>query len=289
MMIKKVKINFKKGIACLLAASQIVIVSGCGTSKQPSEDYSSTTNINGAIDEDTYPTANYQLIYLDGKIYLTTSKKVKESKPNINNKSFNQFNYEYYDVTNDEFIGKVLSPVPNDSKGSEFYNASLLDSKYYNGEYGYGKILPSYCVTPLSSILSNTEFTKDEYDYLTSNNEDLNTYIKRNKTFDKQMVVTSFSDYIFVYQERLTEVSLCKYTCLDKNGEESIFIGYRCSYNEGDLGYDYIYDIITGSIKYIGNFKIDSFASVIEEEFDNSENKSIWELEQESQKRIIKK
>lgn len=289
-MIKKAKIDFKKGIACLLAASQIVMAAGCGTTKQTSDDYSS--NVDSTMDEKIYTTANYQLIYLDGKIYLATSKKVWESKPNKGGVYYDQINYEYYDVTNGKFIGKVLAPVPNGPYIKGIVITSLLDSKHYNGEYGYGKIIPSYCVIPLNTILPITEFTKDEYDYLTSNNEDLHNFIKSNEVFDKEMVITSFEDYLFFDQERFTEVSLCKYTCLDKNGEESIFIGYRCSYNEEDLGYNYIYDIITGSIKYIGEFKIDSYESVIEEELDNSEKKSILELEQEldlnnSQERTI--
>lgn len=290
-MIKKTKIDFKKGVACLLAACQIAIVSGCGNYEQPNEDYSST-NINSTISDNIYNTANYRLIYLDGKIYLATFKEVEENKPNINGLICNQINYEYYDVTSGEFIGKVLESAPNEIHINGFSGAAFLDSEYYNGEYGYGKIIPSYSVTPLSDIIKSSNFTQDEYDYLTSDSEDLHKLIKNSKVFNKQVIVNFFVDFFFNYKEYGATVKLHKYTCFDKNGDENIFIGYKCSYNENDLGYNYIYDIITGSIKYVGKFKMDGFASVTEEEFDNSEKKSILELEQElsldeSQERTI--
>lgn len=279
-MIEKSKIKLKKGIACLLAATQIVLVSACGNYEEPNNEISSSIN-SSTISDNIYKTKNYALVYLDGTFYLATCKEVKDKAKNIYDYEDIQYNHEYYDAKTGELIGKVLQIAKNEIRPGVGPNAAYLDSNYYNGEYGYGKIIPSCSVTPLSNIVKSQDFTQEEFNFLTSNSEDLQTLIKGNISFDKRIVVDYFADFLLFYQSYAKKVNLYKYTCLDKNGKESVFIGYRCSYNENDLGFNYIYDIITGSIQYIGKVKENSFISVKAEKFDNKENKSVFELEQE--------
>ena len=222
-----------------------------------------------------YQTEDYYLVYLNGNIYLT-----------YRNRKYIYFNhqkvvfYEHKDVRNDELIGTNIVLTYGEDVEKNDYKATYFDSRFYQGNYGVGMLIPPYATIPLKNIVLNEKFSQEEYDFFSSNSEELKNTIFNSISFNNYTVIDSFKpnrDHTPIF----TEQPLKKFECTNTSGETNVYIGYRCSFQETDAGYNYIYDILSGSLIYIGQFKENSFTSIKETVYDNSQNKSLSTLKEE--------
>lgn len=293
--------NLKKILVALGLATGISLsVTGCGSDNQQenvdniseneetvdniSENEEIVSNISESEEKSFYNIEDYSLIYLNGNLHLATKKE-------------GEGYCDYYDVKNGEFIGRVL-----ELKGDQelvfirdkyyYLDADYQDYEHFDGEYGYGKVIPVYSVISVSNFCSNNTLTQEEYDFLSSNTENLKSMFLQNYYYNKYSLVDYYSVKAnafwgaldpagvtkYPYEPYEEKVLLKKYVCEMKEGNRNIFLGYRCSYCEKDKGYEYVYDILTGTIQYIGKLKENSFLSVTESEYDNSAHESIWSL-----------
>ncbi len=226
------------------------------------------------IEEKNYCTDDYYFIHLDNNFYLTTCT-----------------NGDYYEVTSKELVGTILETKKHQKKESdkpfpamkwELYEASYEDYNSHDGEYGYGKNISAFSRIPLSQFLSTESFCQEEFAFLSSNSSELKRKIREKFYYDTASITT---EYVYewkmiIHNEYAKEEikPLTQYICQTNDGKKYLFLGYRCSYNVEDMGYDYIYDILRGSYTYIGIKKENHFIQVSEIPYDNSDHKTLQEL-----------
>ncbi len=283
------KYNLKRSLTALgLAATMTVTLVGCGNSNSSKNNPSSYKTISTTEPNHGYCTSNYYLIYLGNNLYLAERKKITGdlAKDNLVD---DDTAYDYYDVKTGKFLGRELTYTPIGYIGDKKYSVATCDGEFFEGKYGLGKIIPRCCIYSLDNFIKTTYFNQEEYDFLNSNNDDVRSFFKDNG------FITYFADYCtgykeygvltvhHIYNNHYQEAKLQKIICTDINGNKSIYFGYRCSYSRNDIGYNYIYDMISGRIIYIGQIKENSFLNVEISDFNNEENKTILELEQELQ------
>ena len=139
-------------------------------------------------------TQDYFLVSMDGENYLT--KRIgSQNEENVI--------YSYYDVKTGQFVGQqveiawynrgYLRAQEKRENGLDstvplmagFIDASIENQKhdtlYYDGEYGYGKNLPSFAITPLSDFISSDIPTQEEFDFFSSNSPELKMYLEENQ------------------------------------------------------------------------------------------------------------
>lgn len=190
--------------------------------------------------------------------------------------------FKYSDAKTRQEIGRVIEEKPAVKSTNLEDRGVCLDHDCCDGIYGLGNLIPRQAVTPALSIISDDYISQEEFDFVCSNSEEFKEYFFNACVFDDYECLDYFtgtsSDYEKTYSDK---VDLTKYICQNMDGSQQVFLGYRCSYDESSIGYDYMYDILTGTIHYIGKLKEDSYLTVIEESYDNSNLKSVLELQQE--------
>lgn len=235
-----------------------------------------TSNNYEQSQEKIYTSSEYYFIRYNGNIYLAT-KVTENDEYNIIDK--------YYDAKTHRFIGQTLTPfadyagifIPskrisekiNKTTGKRSYSTSyasikanadcyrlnLLDEKYFGGKYGIGYNLPTSAIIPLNEIYSSSTFTNQDLNYFTSNNSKLKQELENNTIYTKIFIRTEFVDFHTIgFTDRITGhwQSTEEFICSQKNGSKDFLIGFRCSYFPDDNGYNYVYDLPSGSITYIG-------------------------------------
>ena len=277
--------ELKKNLVALgLATSIPFSVMGCGEND-------CSVSQNGQISSleeqtDLYETEDYYFIYLDNQVYCTTREKVFSEY-----KEWDRFYvkaYEYYEVNSGSLVGVVIEDLPQvqDDWRSNIWTGYCYDYCFCNGEYGFGKIIPRQAVIPVSDFFPNRYCSQEELDFLSSKSQECKESILDSLVFsyrdckDFFEVKQVFGDT--VYEKSYTQqVSLTEFLCQTKDGVEETFLGYRCSYDTSSKGYQYVYNILTGSIHYIGKTKENSFANVIENPLKKVNEKSVSELQRE--------
>jgi len=287
--VSKYKLKKRNLGALGLAASMVVTLSACSSDY---EDYKVAPDVSIVqqevleVTDEIKKTSDYYLIRLGDNIYLAMASIGRDSKNTIT---------DYYDVKTGEFIGKVLNVSYYNRARNEFsrydrddeahtivpdYN--LEDYNYYNGEYGLGKLLPETAIINLSDFLNTKYPSNADLEYYSSNSASLHAlidskvytdYVKNCYSYDFMHGAICYS-FLSVpgigYKENSYTLNnkLTKFICSNVDAEE-IFIGYRLSISEKDNGYNYIYDILTGNIVYIGKSREDAYSEVIEEAYDS--------------------
>lgn len=223
--------------------------------------------------DNIYYTDSYYVIHLNDNIYITTCK-----------------DGDYYDVKTKELVGTILGKDKTDgrivySEGGQVnkeYDASFQDNNWYNGEYGYGHIIPKYACFALASVFDKETMNQEEFDFFTSNSDEVKEYIRSIKYYNKWKTITGYTVYSWCFFSRSTtqteEVPLTKYVCTKQDGESDEFLGYRCSNHNADTGYNMVYDTLTGTIHYIGTKRPNSYVDVQSEAVDNSEHRTIQKM-----------
>lgn len=168
------------------------------------------------------------------------------------------------------------------------YDINLHDDMYFNGNYGYGVNISKQSIWPISHFVSSEYFTKDEFNYFNSNSESLHKHLMNDyyvveslNIMDKAVLrCYLYHEYGIFYNEldgvgvaNYYKQPLQKFTCT-KDDETNSFIGYRCSYNENDIAYNYAYNYFTWEYIYIGKNKLDAFDSVKIEDIGNKKHKT---------------
>lgn len=282
--------NIKKSLATLSLASTLLFNTvGCSSSQ--TNNASNSSNVSASESVNVYNTADYYLVYLNGNYYLTTRKFVDW---NYNNDKRERPHYEYYDLKSVECVGSVLGTyytgdVYKDDDKKWKYDVVYADYMDFEGKYGYGygKIIPEISVIPVSEIVSNKGLSQSELEFFSSNSSELKEMIEGLIVYNSISVkdyVNMKPDLIFrswlLYygDSAYSEVGLSKFVCQKSEGKVDVFLGYRCSYYDTDMGYNYVYDILTGDIIYIGIADTSSYTVVNEYSYDNSGNLTLKEL-----------
>lgn len=232
-----------------------------------------------------YKTEDYFLIYLNDQIYCTTRDIDSGRDKDYHDGDFYVPAYKYYEVNSGELIGVVIQDVP-ESYAKDTSVGYCYDHFYCDGEYGLGKIIPRQSVIPVSDILSSNYFTQEEFDFLSSQSPECIETILNSLVFsycDGRDNLQIYSGLITDTYEKIDsqQVSLTKFICQTEEGLEETFLDYRCSYDETSNGYQYVYDILTGSLHYIGKAKENSYVNVIVKPSKKANDKSVSELQKE--------
>lgn len=279
----------KKLEALGLAASMIVTLSACS---EPYEIAGGMSIVEGEVPEVTEEirrTSDYYLVRLEDKIYLTMG---------VNSSDEDNIIRDYYDVKTGDLIGRTLnvyyynralSQANKEGMDTKIHEITpdnnLRDYNYFNGEYGLGKLLPPMAVTTLSEFLS-TEFpSNQDLEFFGSNSDALHELLdgKIYKSYNYNCYKYEFraqtawvlflpvGDFWGYHSEEYNLTNgIAQYTCITLGGEEEKFVGYRLSIDNSDNGYNYIYDIMSGDIVYIGSAREEAFKEVREEKFNNT-------------------
>lgn len=273
--------NIKKSFATLgLASTLLFNAVGCSSGQ------------NKKIDD-------YYLVYLDDTFYLTT-RRISSLKNNGE-----RVYYSYFiDTESFKTVGYLYDPVVGDdyteyNPGHGRYNAEpILDYNYCEGKYGYGNLLPVASVIPLNTVVSTNEHSNNSYDYLMSNKDELHKKIEDSNSFNNVQIIDYYEwysnytdsnkfkhetgEYRYdsngrAYIKYRTE-NFKIYICETKERGTDILLGYRCSFNNADSGYNQVYNILDGSITYIGSDREDSYVSVKEYDYQNTNNLTLEEI-----------
>lgn len=251
--------------------------------------------------ERSYCTNDYFLIYLNNNYYLARFEDGISDNlvGDLGRDGRNIFIRSYFDVKTGTFIGNQLFLGPDNlidveeqKNNSRIVRYYIYDSKYYDYEifagcYGYGALLPKYSIIPLSNLVNSEIFTQEQFDFFSSNSEKLASRVKSSLVWNNVSYVTSYQYSYYpnaVFPEKRFDstekksMSLSKYVCEKTDGQFDVFYGYRCSHNNTDAGNEYIYDIFSGNIIYIGKNKENSYISVSESVYDNSDRLSVDKL-----------
>lgn len=286
--------NFKKSLATLGLASTLLF-NAVGCSSSQNNNASNSSNISAGESVNVYNIADYYLVYLDGNYYLT----IRKDDSYYYSISSVGYNYTFYNVKNEELVGMVIEPrmgkTISDGVLECVYSVDqLYDYDFFAGSYGYGKIIPSAAVIPVSAIISADAFTDLEYEFLSSNSDELHKRIKNLNMLSSVNVIDHFDWYsIFSGKEssgayrstngggayiKYRSANFKIYVCETKESDCEILLGYRCSFNNNDIGYEYVYDILNGSINYIGKNRENAYVSVKEVDYENSDNLTLDEV-----------
>lgn len=259
-------------------------------------------------------TKNCSLVFLDGNVYLTVKKDVSN---NCTEKWYHGLHdylsiyvdvyeeIEYWNVLNNEFVGKtvnvnLLKLATHDyrdinlncgwlvykRKGEmDVSTISKNDSNYYNGTYGFGYILPNEAIIPLNNLISTEYIKKNDIEFLTGNTNELKEFLANKVVWSNnvipQNILWSIKDDNFKIESLEDKYSyLTKFICKKSDESTDIFIGYRCAINSSDRGYDYVYDVLDGTINYIGALSKESYIDVTLEPIINNK-KTLKELKSE--------
>ncbi len=274
------KYSLKKNLVALTLASALTInLTGCG-SVYSNTNYSDESTSQVMIEE-SYNQEDYFFVYLNNNMYFTT-------------RSLNDAGtyFDYFDVNTGDMVARMLKPMSGETEYSTsdlgnysiYHNAIYHDENHFDGKYGYGKNVPKCALVPLNGLKEGSTFTKEEFDYYASNSEELKRKIQECIIFSSYSVEDSndiLKYYLFdfsISSKVYETATLRKYECISNSGETSTFIAYQCSYNEKDRGYNYIYDILTGTIHYVGKGLDSEFKSIKVSDFNNYEERTLAEL-----------
>ena len=267
------KKDFKKNLLTLgLVASLTFNMVGCASNTNNNSNSNASTSISEEMK--TYETDDYYLVYLNGNYYLTTRER---NKTYIND--YSRYHYNYYDANNKDLVGRVVDNAVSNKPNENGRSTQLYDYNHLNGEYGYGKLIPVTAIIPVNRLISSDEFTTIEFNFLYSNSFDLHNTIKNTLVYNKIKIV----DYYKIKPSAplglgrtatsyYKQENLKKYVCETKDGNTDVILGYKCSYYDGDLGCDYVYDILTGNIVYIGKNRENSYVNIEEYVYENNDN-----------------
>lgn len=189
---------------------------------------------------DLISTNDLYLVQINDQIFLCDSSNVLEKS--------------LFDIARDEFVGYLISYETNDT--------------VKNGKYGLGAIIPEKACIPLDSVIESKYLSENDYLFFTSNSPELHEYLEEKVVYTNNEI-----------DEKKKE-TLNKYTCIDKEGNEKVYIGYQCRYDSEDFGFEYIYDLITNQIIYIGETSLDSFQEITIEEIPNKDGITVKELKE---------
>ncbi len=272
------KYSLKKSlVAVTLATAMTFNFTGCTTSNQniDSNSNNSQTELNNQ-----FLAENYYFVCIDGNVYFTT-RELSESEDY----------FDYYDAKSGEFVGRILKPLQGEQIESTettiIYNAKYDDSNHFCGEYGLGKLIPKCAFVPLSQLLSGSTFSKEDFDYFISNSDDLKRKIQDFGYYTSYEVEDNPVAWRIPWSDVtggckvVEKATMRRYDCELNDGTKTTYIGYQCSYNEHDSGYNYIYDILTGNIIYIGFGQKNKISSMEITDYNNEEHKSVSEIIEE--------
>lgn len=214
-------------------------------------DYETGFRLNNAYsNEDVkYVTEEYSLIKLDGKIYVAYTFS------SINSKTGNLIS-RYYDIKDKKFLGmSLVEPKIDDLDGEH----TSFDYLYFNGNYKMGCILPFGSVINLSEVVTSSYPSEQDLAFWSGNTEEthkrFNDFLFKDITSAIRNLGNGTNNDETKQVEYSTNITAQIFTCTKDNGKIDIIIGYRASENENDIGYNYVYDVITGTITYIGKSK----------------------------------
>lgn len=248
---------------------------------------------------------------------------------------------QYYDILTGEFVGenikarydalainKITESMIDKDKSNDitalwhqYYRFDvnlnyIYDSNFYDGNYGYGSLLPDISIMPLSDIIDTKYINKDTISFLTSNSDESIKAISEKiyleqidviKKYEFEMLEDDFihnmfgvrqdilyalgiggtasrnkilynkdnSKYKIKTKQYLTnQLSLC--VCTKKDGTKDTFVGYRCSVNKEEMGYQQFYDVVSGNIIKIENFINNDYEDTKIELYEG--NKNLYEI-----------
>lgn len=260
------KIWKKIGI-CSITMGLVLSLTGCGnwfldmfTKRAEIGSLEEGFRLNTYFEEDVRrATEEYNLIKFDGKIHVAyTFSSVDSNTGNLV--------FRYYDIKDKTFLGmSLIEPKSYDleSKGA------LSDYLYCNGSYELGKILPFGASINLSRVVTSTYPREQDLEFWSSNSEEtqkrFNDILFVDATFTMTKDLGSGTDDNGTKQDILkydSKIPAQVFICTKNDGQTDILIGYRASENESDVGYNYVYDVIEGTITYIGRNSIDAYVKV---------------------------
>ncbi len=226
-------------------------------------------------------------VRINGNIYLAT-KLVDKNENNIISK--------YYELATGKFLGQTLAinwyaratsnieqVVPKGGKPKVYsatVSSELLDNNYFDGEYGYGKNIVPEAVINASSVISDTRLSKEQIDVLLTNTLLTTSYVE-NYLYDG-LVSMPKEDYYFIplrytdgfgivtwgffagfrgetsyYHNQMQEITIAS-----EEGEKTL-VGYFGSTNKNDNGYNYVYDISSGTFVEVSSCNIISKKGIV--------------------------
>lgn len=197
---------------------------------------------------DINPTEEYSLIRINGKIYLTNCKSVSFQKGYLFDSVI-----EFTDVSNAKSVGYYI--IPDRHKTNE----GAYSHPDFAKEYGYQKLLPRAAIIPLSEFVKAEYPTESDLSFFASNSTELEKFIL-NQVASTKLTQEYYRDNCFSSKIDYNEYPLLEYALENKNQKFTLSgIGYRASMNEKDIGYNYIYDVISSNIVYIGKNRSDGY------------------------------
>lgn len=237
------------------------------------------------------PTADYALIRLDGKTYLTKGFKEENKVQEIT---------KYYDINTGEFVGQTLTvasynrayyeePEERDETTNTTIENEVMDYLEFDGEYGYGKNLPSVAILPLTDFVKKDMPTESDINYYSYDSETLNENIETNYAFEP-ITEAVYTDYTFTNKYSLfgkcsrisyeskeykNDKDLLQIVFVDKDVEQTI-VGYRASEHPNDKGYNCFYDIITGKLYKLDELHVKMLATLRRADYTIQELKNMF-------------
>lgn len=269
------KYSLKRTVVALTLASAMTLnLAGCVPSNGDMN--SNVESASQGMLDDSYRQEDYFFVYLNNNMYFTT-RKLSETEDY----------FDYFDVKTGELVARMLKPLSDAaeySNGGIYHEAIYHDEKHFDGAYGYGKVVPKCALVSLNNLMDGSTFTQEEFDFFSSNSEELKKKIQDCISYSSYQVEDSNVVWrSIIVDDEITShttetATLRKYDCVTKDGDTCTFIAYQCSYNSKDIGYNYIYDILTGTIHYVGDGLEKEFDSITVSDYDNYENKNVSEL-----------
>lgn len=261
------KIWKKIGI-CGITIGLTLSLTGCGikltdilTYDREIGNYETGFRLNSVyFDEDIKrATEEYSLIKLNGKIYVAYTFSSVDSKTG-------NLVFRYYDIKDKKFLGmSIVEPVIDDL---DRINNTSFDYLYCNGSYGMGDILPFGAVINLSEVVTSTYPRQQDLEFWSKNTEEaqkrFNDFLFKDISFTITKALSNNTDNdktnrVLKYN---TNIPAQIFICTKIDGQTDTLIGYRGSENESDIGYNYVYDVITGTTTYIGKNSEDAYVEV---------------------------
>lgn len=153
-------------------------------------------NTVGCASSQSKPVDDYYLVYLDDTFYLT-----KKNDCSLKNNGERVYYSYFVDTESYRTVGYLYEPIVGDNyteynPGHGKYDVQpIVDYNYCDGKYGYGNLLPTASVIPLTNVLSANELLSKNYDYLMSNKDELHKKIKDSNAFNSVQIVDYYEWY----------------------------------------------------------------------------------------------